>query len=187
MVCNFAVPATKLLLDRAQVVMNTFLTREILEDKFLRIENISDVWVGTGQMIIQPKLYRDGDTPVTDFEDYGDRYVDMRKESTLFHSLLLFLLACREILIVLVLVLPIILSWFFLILSPFMAELPIFKFIRSVFLSWWCLSPPLAVYGAGDPPVYLYYLGCKCDLTVSHGCGMTYTPGGGCLLDNIPT
>ncbi len=138
-ICNFAVPAVKLLLDGAQVVQATFLTREVTEDKFLRIENISDVWVGTGQKIIQPKTYRDGDQPVTDFQDYQDRYVDMRQESTLFHSLLLFVLACGEILIAVVLVLRIIILWFFLILAPFFAVLPIFRFSRSVFRYWFWL------------------------------------------------
>lgn len=135
-VVNFAMPVMRLVLDGAGIVQRTFLNREMTDDRFLRIENISDVWVGTGAMVLQPRSMKQGDESIDDFVDLDDRYVDMRQESTYFHGFLLIALALGEILVSIVLALRIVILWFFLILSPFLAVLPVFHFTRGVFRYW---------------------------------------------------
>ncbi|QQS59190.1 hypothetical protein IPN35_06440 [Candidatus Peregrinibacteria bacterium] len=135
-VVNFAMPMMRLVLDGASIIQRTFLNREMTDDRFLRIENISDVWVGTGAMVLQPRTMKEGNENVDDFVDLGDRYVDMRQESTYFHGFLLIALALGEILVAIILALRIVILWFFLILSPLLAVLPIFHFTRGVFRYW---------------------------------------------------
>ena len=83
-------------------------------------------------MVLQPRSMKQGDESIDDFVDLDDRYVDMRQESTYFHGFLLIALALGEILVSIVLALRIVILWFFLILSPFLAVLPVFSFYS------WC-------------------------------------------------
>jgi hypothetical protein len=136
---NFAMPIVRIVLDGVSVVQKTFLTDEIKEERFLRIENISDVWVGTGVAIMQPRIIQEGETDIQGQVAIDDRYVDMRQESTIFHGILLFALSLGEAFVAILLALRIVILWFFLIFSPFFAVLPIFRFTRGVFRYWFWL------------------------------------------------
>lgn len=157
---NFSFPINKLFINITSVLQKSFLVKDVYDENVGKIvkskitaQDILSIhqgdygtFVGLSKSDYVAKDYPADTIPSSFpqneaelkevFKDKGDLYVNRNQEPIWFNIILVVAGSVGQLLMAIVFLLRIVLLWFFLILSPFLFILILFKFLKQFFTYW---------------------------------------------------